>query len=88
MHEYILKPAVWSSSNTFVSGAGGLRFKSRAGQKSNTLLPTARHRCDISSKKAMLPTGAVTQSCKSGRDFRVDFGFGLDIDKMSELIRA
>ena len=26
------KPASWSSGNTFVSGAGGVRFKSRAGQ--------------------------------------------------------
>ena len=25
-------PASWSSGNAFVSGAGGLRFKSRAGQ--------------------------------------------------------
>ena len=28
----ILLPACWSSGNTFVSGAGGPRFKSRAGQ--------------------------------------------------------
>ena len=41
--------ASWSSGNAFVSGAGGLRFKSDA------VLPTARHRCDISSKGAMLP---------------------------------
>ena len=27
-----LKPISWSSGNGFVSGAGGLRFKSRAGQ--------------------------------------------------------
>ena len=27
-----IKPASWSSGNAFVSGAGGLRFKSRAGQ--------------------------------------------------------
>ena len=26
------KPAIWLSGYTFVSGAGGLRFKSRAGQ--------------------------------------------------------
>ena len=26
------RPASWSSSNAFVSVAGGLRFKSRAGQ--------------------------------------------------------
>ena len=28
----ILKPASWSSGNAFVSGAGGQRFESRAGQ--------------------------------------------------------
>ena len=38
----------WSSGNAFVSGAGGLRFKSDA------VLPTARHRCNISSKGAVL----------------------------------
>ena len=27
-----VEPATWSSGNAFVSGAGGLRFKSRAGQ--------------------------------------------------------
>ena len=56
------------TGNAFVSGAGGLRFKSQAGQighsvangspplrKSDTVLPTARHRCDISSKEAVLP---------------------------------
>ena len=45
---------VWSSGNAFVSGAGGLRFNFRAG-KSDTVLPTARHRCNISSKGAVLP---------------------------------
>ena len=38
-----------SSRNAFVSGAGGLRFKS------NTVLPTACHRCYVSSKEALLP---------------------------------
>ena len=28
----VITPASWSSGNAFVSGAGGLRFKSRAGQ--------------------------------------------------------
>ena len=46
--------ASWSSSNAFVSGTGGLRFKSRA-VKSDTVVPTARHRCDISWKGAVLP---------------------------------
>ena len=46
--------ASWSSSNAFVSGTGGLRFKSRA-VKLNTVVPTARHRCDISRKGAVLP---------------------------------
>ena len=27
-----LTPASWSSGNAFISGAGGLRFKSQAGQ--------------------------------------------------------
>ena len=42
----------WSSGNAFVSGAGGLRFKPQA--KFDPELPTARHRCDISSKEAVL----------------------------------
>ena len=29
--------------------------------KSNTVLPTARHRCNISLKEAVLPTGAITR---------------------------
>ena len=29
--------------------------------KPNTVLPTARHRCDISSKGAVLPAGAITR---------------------------
>ena len=32
VNKYILEKASWSSGNAFVSGAGGLRFKSRAGQ--------------------------------------------------------
>ena len=47
-------PVSWLSGNAFVSGAGGLRFKSRAA-KSYTVLPTVRHRCNISSKEAALP---------------------------------
>ena len=50
----LLQPASWSSGNAFVSGAGGLRFN-LGPVKSNTVLPTARHRCDISSKEAVLP---------------------------------
>ena len=42
------------NKNTFASGAGGLRFKARP-IKSDTVLPTARHRCAISSKGAVLP---------------------------------
>ena len=41
-----LHTAGWSSANAFVSGAGGLKFKSWAGQI---------HRCDISSKEAVFP---------------------------------
>ena len=33
--------ASWSNRNAFVSGAGGLRFKSQAGQI-NSVFPTAR----------------------------------------------
>ena len=29
--------------------------------KSDTVLPTARHRCDVSSKGAVLPAGAMTR---------------------------
>ena len=39
---------------SFVSEAEGLRFKSRTGQIGQ-ILPTALHRCDISSKGAVLP---------------------------------
>ena len=45
----------WSSGNAFVFGAGGLRFKSWAGQIGHKMLPTAHRCCDISSKGAMLP---------------------------------
>ena len=48
------KPASWSSGNAFVSGAVGLKFRSRARQI-GTVLPTARHRCNISSNGAELP---------------------------------
>ena len=46
------KQTSWSSGNAFVPGAGNMRFKSRL-VKSDTMLPTARHRCDISSKDAV-----------------------------------
>ena len=51
---YLKWPASWSSGNAFVSRAGGLRFKSPP-VKSDTVLPTAGHRCDIPSKGAVLP---------------------------------
>ena len=44
-----------SSSNAFVSGVGGLKFKSRASQIERIVLPTARRRCDISLKEAVSP---------------------------------
>ena len=46
-------PVSCSSGNTFVYGAVGLRFKPRA-VKLDTVLLTARHRSDISSKGAVL----------------------------------
>ena len=46
-------PASWSSGNAFISGSGGLSFKSRP-VKLDAVLLTARHRCDIS-KGAVLP---------------------------------
>ena len=46
--------ASWSSGNAFVSGAGGLRFKSRAGQIEHSVA-NGRHRCDISPNRAVLP---------------------------------
>ena len=63
--EYIVNqqrniPASWSSGNAFVSIAEGLRFKSQAGQ-SNTVLLTARHRRNFSSKGAMLLAGPMTR---------------------------
>ena len=47
-----------SSGNAFVSGTGGLRFKSRASQIGYSVangLPTTCHRCDISLNGAVLP---------------------------------
>ena len=44
-----IRSARWQSDNAFVSGAGGLRFKSDTG------LPTVRYRCNVSSKGAVLP---------------------------------
>ena len=47
--------ASWSSGNALVPGAADLRFKSWRDQI-DTVLPTARHRCDISlNTEAMLP---------------------------------
>ena len=43
----------WLSRRAFVSGAGGLRFKSRTGQIG--VLQTARHHYNISLKGAVLP---------------------------------
>ena len=45
--------ASWSTDNAFFSVAVDPRFKSQAGQI-DSVLPTARHSCDISSKKAVL----------------------------------
>ena len=42
------------TGNGFVFGAGGLRFRSRP-VKLVIVLPTARHRCNISLKGAVLP---------------------------------
>ena len=50
----LMAPASWSSGNAFVSGVGGLRFKSRTGQIEHSVtndLPPLRH----SSKRAVLP---------------------------------
>ena len=43
---HIRSPASWSSGNVFVSGAGGLRFKYRAGQIKHSVAngsPPLRH---------------------------------------------
>ena len=44
----------WSSGNMFVSETGGQRFKSLAGEIGHSV-DTARHRCEISFKGAVLP---------------------------------
>ena len=44
----------WSSGYAFVSGAGGLKLKFLP-VKLNTVLPKARHHCNISSNGAVLP---------------------------------
>ena len=53
LNAILAKPVVTglSSGNALVSGAGGLRFKSRAGQIGHRV----RHRCDNTSKEAVLP---------------------------------
>ena len=48
----MVRLASWPSDKAFVSGARDLKFKSPV--KLDTLLPTARHRCDISSNGAVL----------------------------------
>ena len=51
--KYLSSTASWSSGNAFVSGAGV--WGSNLGPvKSNTVMPTARHRCGISLKGAVL----------------------------------
>ena len=48
-HHYSSIPTSWSSGNEFVSGAGSMRFKSRAGQIGHSVangLPPLRHFLD------------------------------------------
>ena len=59
MIKLLMKNQIGRVGNAFVSGVGDLKFKFRAG-KIDTVLPTVRHRCDISSKGAVL-TGAMTR---------------------------
>ena len=54
VHVETIFVASWSSGNAFVSGAGGLRFKSRAGQI-DKVLSMARNCCNIFSKETVLP---------------------------------
>ena len=51
---YLNHDNVWSNGNAFVSGAGGMRFKSQAGQMGHSVANT-HPRCNISSKRAVLP---------------------------------
>ena len=53
MVENLLGPASWSSSNTFVSGAGDLQFKSLSGQF-DTMLPWLATSKTYFVKEAML----------------------------------
>ena len=48
----MFEPISWSSGN---AGARGLRGSNLGPVKSDTVLPTARHRCNISSKETLLP---------------------------------
>ena len=50
----LCKPAGWSSGNAFVSGVGGLWFKSRAGQIGHSVA-NGSLRCDMALKEAVLP---------------------------------
>ena len=56
----LLNHLQYASAKTFIYGAVDLRFKSLA-VKSDTVLSTIRHRCDISSKGVVLPAGAMTR---------------------------
>ena len=51
---FTFEAASWSSGYAFVSGAGGLRFKSLAGQVVTSVANDSLH-CNISSKGAVLP---------------------------------
>ena len=84
-----LKPASWSSGNAFVSETGGLTFKSRA-VKLNKELPTDRHRCDVSSKRAVLSASVITRwtrkTCytfRRNREYNERLDFNLRILKIA-----
>ena len=50
----LCKPGSWSSGNVFVSGVGGLWFKSRAGQIGHSVV-NGSLRCDMALNEAVLP---------------------------------
>ena len=69
----VLKQASWLSGTAFVSGAGGLKFKSRVGQIGHSFAygsPPLRHFFE----KAVLPAGSMMQGWYGLRQFVARFG--------------
>ena len=56
-----VKPGSWSRGNAFAFKSESLRFKLFGPAKSDTVLPTALHRCDIFRKGTVLPSARTSR---------------------------